>query len=131
MAANDHMKSLRINPPAPLRSQKEAALLYYRLIASVYGIHLSDMELFLLAHTALWGTISTPPARSSFIEEHHSSKASLNNLVSRLQKRGLLVKDSNLKIRVRPEIMVDFQKDQYRFNINVSVSSAWTTAINS
>lgn len=115
-------KSLKIKRAVP--SQAEAALLYYRLVCAVYDIHLPYKQLCLLAHTAIWGTISTPPARKEFVELYDSSYDSLNNMLSQLQKKKLLVKDKQHKIRVRPDLAkMNFDSSRYLFNINVELDA--------
>lgn len=108
--------------PIDVKSQKEAAFLYYKMIFSLYDIHLAPMHLNLLVYTALYGTISTPPAREAFLKDFEgTSKASMGNIISQLQKRKLLIKDKNLKIRVRPDLDLSFKYDSYQVKINFNL----------
>lgn len=109
-------------------SQLDAAKKYYWLLSVIYDIHLTPMEIALLAHTALWGTISTPPAQKDFLKHWSSctnrkttSKASLNNVVSQLQQKGLLVKDSYMKIRVNPQLGLRMGAGEYKFIVNLEI----------
>lgn len=109
-------------------NQKEVAKAYYGFMCALHGIHLTPMQLDLLAHTAIYGTISTPPAREAFLNEHKgdkdhkgTSKASMYNLISSLQQMGMLVKDKNLKIRVRPDLNMSFDKDVYLFGVKLNI----------
>lgn len=101
-------------------THKEIASIYYKLIGALYNIHLTDMELGVMMYTSIYGTISTPPAREEFIKEYNSSKASLHNIISRLQKRKLLIKDEFNKIRIRPELCL-LTDDSYQFKIILSI----------
>lgn len=96
----------------------EIAVRYYGIISVLNNLGLTERQVELLAHIAIKGTISTVPSRDEFILLTGSSRASINNMTSRLMKRGLLVKD-NGKIRVNPLIYIDFTKSNFIFQINL------------
>lgn len=102
-------------------SQKEMASIYFKIIGILKDITLTPMELNVLVHTALNGTITSPPVRESFIEEHKSSNASLNNYISKLQEKELLTKDERLKIRINPKFMKTFDKDEYNLTLKFKI----------
>ena len=117
--ADSKINNMTIGKSKP--SQKEMAKTYFKIIALLKDISLAPMDINLLAHTALNGTITSPPVRASFIEEYDSSNASINNYVSTLQKKGLLVKDEQLKIRINPKIMKTFDKDEYNLTLKFKI----------
>lgn len=74
------------------------------------NLHVTNNELNLVAFSAVMGTISTPPIRKQFCEEFDVSAGSVYNMVAKLQKGSILVKDKDNKIRVNPTILPDFTK---------------------
>lgn len=103
-------------------TQEQIAAAYFRMVCGLYGVHISPTEAIVLAYTAIYQTISTPPAREAFVRDNDSSLASLGNFVSKLQQKKLLYKDSNRKIRVIPSLnKLIFDKTYYQFKINMEV----------
>lgn len=112
------MKGVEITIKRRVENQREAALTYFRVINALYDLKLSKSFISLLAHCAIYGTISTPPAREAFIRENASSVRSVYNMVAKLQKKGLMVKEKG-KIRVAPKLMQGFDKSNYLLKINL------------
>lgn len=71
-------------------------------------MHLEKRQIELVAFCAINGTISSPPVKAAFISQFKSSKGGVNNIISDLQKLGILVKDEYKKIRLAPSIRMDF-----------------------
>ena len=86
-----------------------AAVAYYRTICAVNNIPISKKQVYLLAFTAIKGSITNPAAREEFCTVYRSSKATVNNMISSLKKKGLFVKENN-KIRINPIISLDFNQ---------------------
>jgi hypothetical protein len=104
-------QKIRKTYPSPL----EVALIYYQMVAIMNGIHLTTRQLQLVAFTAVKGSISAGGAREEFIKMFKSSRATVNNMISDLQKdemHRLLVKSGGRagKITVNPRILLDFSK---------------------
>lgn len=97
----------------------EIAVRYYGILNVLNNLGLTARMVQLLAHTAIKGTISTVPSKQEFIDATGSSKASVNNMTSRMIKMGLMVKDENKKIRVNPVINLDFTQENFMFQINL------------
>ena len=97
----------------------EIAVRYYGILNVVNSLGLTDRMVQLLAHTAIKGTISTVTSKEEFIGTTGSSKASVNNMTSKMIKMGLMVKDQNKKIRVNPVINLDFTQENFMFQINL------------
>jgi hypothetical protein len=82
---------------------------YYSIISELNNLNLTERETQLLAFTAQRGTISSLSAKSEFCRIFGSSLATINNMISKLTKVGLLVK-INRKTKVNPKITPDFSK---------------------
>lgn len=104
----------------------EIALKYYSIILKLNNIPIPNRELELLAFIAVRGTISSPSARDEFIKQFQSTPGTINNMISKLSKLGLIVKQ-NSKYRVRPSINIDFTNKKYIFNITIKLKGNDTT----
>lgn len=96
-------------------SRKEPSVLemaqrYYSIISAVNGLNLTKRELQLLAFTALKGNMSYANIRREFCELFDSSEPTINNMISKLKRSRLLIKEGS-KIKVNPVISLDFSKD--------------------
>jgi hypothetical protein len=71
---------------------------------------LTQREIQLIAFTAIKGNISYANIRKEFCEKYGTSSATINNIISKLKKIGVLVKDGT-KVKVKPVIILNFDKD--------------------
>jgi hypothetical protein len=78
---------------------------------------LTEREVQLEAFTAIKGNISYKNIRNEFCEKYKSSAPTINNIISKLKKIGVLVKDGS-KIKVNPVITLNFEND-IKLEINV------------
>ena len=85
----------------------DRAIAYYSMISVLNQFSLTTRELQLLAFTALRGSITNPAAREDFCQTYKTSQATINNIISKLRKLKLFVKEQN-KIRVHPALALDF-----------------------
>ena len=83
---------------------------YYSLLSAVNNLHLTQREIQLIAFTAIKGNISYANIRKEFCEKHGTTSPTINNIISKLKKMGILVKDGT-KVKVNPVILLDFTKD--------------------
>lgn len=83
---------------------------YYSILSALNDLQLTRREIELIAYTAVRGTISYANTRAEFCKKYGTTTATINNIVSKLKKVGIFVKESG-KIRVNPVIVVDFRKD--------------------
>jgi len=83
---------------------------YYSLLSAISNTNLTEREIQLVAFTAIKGNISYSSHRDEFIETYKSSSPTINNIISKLKKVGLLIKDGG-KIKVNPQYLLDFNKD--------------------
>jgi len=92
------------------------AYTYYSIINSLNNLKLTKKQIELLSFTAIRGTISSPTAKTEFIRLYGSSVDSINNMISQLYKRKLLIKE-NSKIKVNSVILPDFVNSEIILNI--------------
>jgi len=71
---------------------------------------LTEREVQLIAFTAIKGNISYANVRAEFCEKYKSSPPTINNIISKLKRIGVFVKDGT-KVKVNPVIILDFDKD--------------------
>lgn len=83
---------------------------YYSILSAINNLGLTKREIELVAYTAVKGTISYANVRTQFCERYNTTTATINNIVSKLKKIGIFVKESG-KVKVNPVIVVDFQKN--------------------
>lgn len=82
---------------------------YYAILSVINDLELTKRELQLIAFTAMRGNMSYKEYREEFCSMYKSSSPSINNMISKLKKSNILVKDNN-KIKVHPKIQLDFSK---------------------
>jgi len=83
---------------------------YYSILSAINNLSLTKREIELVAFTAVKGTISYANTRTQFCERYNTTTATINNIVSKLKKLGIFIKESG-KVRVNPIIVVDFKKN--------------------
>jgi hypothetical protein len=64
----------------------------------------------LISFTAIKGNISYANIRAEFCTKYESSPPTINNMISKLKKMGILIKDGT-KIKVNPVIILNFDND--------------------
>ena len=98
------------------KEKRESAITYFRLLSAYNDIKISEAEIKLLAHISMYKGIVTGPCKTSFIESNNSSMASVDNLISKLKKKKLVIKEDNT-IMIRPVINLDFvNNDNFIFS---------------
>ena len=90
---------------------------YYGIISAINDLGLTPREIQLISFTAVRGNMSYANIREDFCETYKTSSPTINNIISRLKKKGVLVKDRG-KIKVHPNIVFDF-KQGVRMEINL------------
>ena len=83
---------------------------YYGVMSAVNSLSLTERELQLVAFTAVKGNISYKNIREEFCEKYKSSAPTINNLISKLKKLGVFVKEGS-KVKVNPLINLNFEND--------------------
>lgn len=79
---------------------------YFSIISIINNLKLNNRQIELLAFVNIKGTISPKTFRDEFVTLFKSSTNTLNNLISQLQRKKLLVKDDNGKIRINNSLKV-------------------------
>jgi hypothetical protein len=76
----------------------------------VNDLKLTRREIQLIAFAAIKGNISYANIRKEFCERYDSTPPAINNIISKLKKMGVFVKDGT-KVKVNPVILLNFDKD--------------------
>jgi len=87
----------------------EQAQYYYSVISALNKLYLTEREIQLVAFSAVRGSISFARVREDFCTIYHSSFPTINNMVSKLKKSYVLIKQGK-QIVVNPLIALDFSK---------------------
>ena len=83
---------------------------YYRILSAINDLKLTNREVQLIAFAAIKGNISYANIRKEFCERYESTAPAINNIISKLKKMGVFVKDGT-KVKVNPLILLNFEKD--------------------
>lgn len=83
---------------------------YYTILSAVNNLNLTTREIQLVAFTAIKGNISYANIRQEFCEIYKTTSPTINNIISKLKKINVLVKDGT-KVKVNNMIVLDFTKD--------------------
>ena len=83
---------------------------YYSVLFTINDLHLTEREIQLIAFTAIKGNITYANVREEFCKTYKSTSPTINNIVSKLKRIGVFIKE-NGKVKVNPKIIIDFQKD--------------------
>ena len=83
---------------------------YYTILSAINNLKLTQRELQLIAFTAIRGNISYANIRKDFCEKYGTTNPSINNIISRLKKLGVLIKDGS-KVKVNSQILLNFEND--------------------
>jgi hypothetical protein len=83
---------------------------YYSILFTINNLHLTEREIQLIAFTAIKGNITYANVREEFCKTYNSTSPTINNIVSKLKKLGIFIKE-NGKVKVNPKIIIDFHKD--------------------
>lgn len=88
----------------------EIAMKYYSILSAINSLNLTEREIQLISFTAIKGNITYANVREEFCKTYNSTSPSINNIISKLKKIGIFIKE-NGKVKVNPIIVIDFKKD--------------------
>lgn len=88
----------------------ELAIKYYSILSAINNLHLTEREIQLVAFTAIKGNITYANVREEFCKTYNSTSPSINNIISKLKKVGIFIKE-NGKVKINPIISIDFKND--------------------
>lgn len=94
----------------PETTSMSVAQKYFSILSAISNVSLTEREIQLLAFTAIKGNMSYSSNREEFCTTYKSSSPTINNIISRLKKLGLLIKEGG-KIKVHPQHILQFDKD--------------------
>ncbi len=83
---------------------------YYNILSAINGLKLTQREVQLVAFTAIKGNLSYADYRNEFCTLHNTTNPTINNIISRLKKIGVLIKKEG-KVKVNSIINIDFTAD--------------------
>lgn len=83
---------------------------YYSILSTINDLHLTTREIQLVAFTAIRGNISYSSIREDFCKRYNSTSPTINNIISKLKKISVFVKDGS-KIKVNPVIVLNFNNN--------------------
>jgi hypothetical protein len=83
---------------------------YYSVLSTINNLKLTQREIQLVAFTAIRGNISYSSIREDFCNKYNSTSPTINNIISKLKRIGVFVKDGS-KIKVNPVIILNFSND--------------------
>lgn len=84
---------------------------YYSLLSAFNDMRLTEREIQLISYTAIHGDMSYIGHREGFCEKYSTSLPTINNIIAKLKKMGVLIKDKNKRIRVAPVILLNFKDE--------------------
>jgi hypothetical protein len=83
---------------------------YYSMLSTINDLKLTQREVQLVAFTAIRGNISYSNIREDFCKKYNSTSPTINNIISKLKRIGVFVKDGS-KIKVNPMILLPFSEN--------------------
>jgi hypothetical protein len=83
---------------------------YYSMLSTINDLKLTQREIQLVAFTAIRGNISYSSIREDFCKKYNSTSPTINNIISKLKRIGVFVKDGS-KIKVNPVILLPFSEN--------------------
>lgn len=89
------------------QSHFEVAKKYYSILFDINNLNVTKNELELVAFIAVYGSISIKDNREAFKQGFGVSSASIYNMVSKLKKLDILIKEKN-KVLIHPTLLPDF-----------------------
>ena len=90
-----------------LQNDTDVSYRYYSILSALNDLELTEREIQLMSFIAVSGSISVPSNREKFCNTYSTTGATVNNMVSKLKKRNLLLKKDG-KIIVNNLISLDF-----------------------
>jgi hypothetical protein len=95
-----------------LPTDSDIAEKYFSLISTINDLQLTMREVQLLGYmaTCFPGSITDQVHKEEFCKRFSTTSPTINNIVSRLKRLGILVKVNN-RIVIVPVLSLDFKKD--------------------
>jgi len=113
----EKLKSIRQILRKNVKDEYEKAERYFSIISVINDLNLTSREIQLIAFTAIKGNISYANYKEEFVKKYNSSLATVGNIVCKLKKMKVFVKDGD-KVKVNPVLKLDFNL-QLLLEINI------------
>ena len=91
---------------------------YYAILSAINDLKLTQREIQLIAFAVVKGNLSYKHFREEFCTKHNTTNPTINNIISKLKRIGVLVKDGS-KIKVNPVIRLNFN-DEVRLEVKMN-----------
>lgn len=104
-------------------SKLEVAKRYYSMVFSIYNIPVTNQELLFVSFLSINGSLFTSALRDNFISEYKVSKAAIYNMISKLKKLQVLIKEPNKKIYINKPIRVDYTSGSITLKVKLKVET--------
>lgn len=99
------LQKILINDKHPLK----IAEIYFAIMSVLNDLHLAKKEIQLMAFTTINGGIGSYAKRKEFVKKYDSSLATVGNIISKLNKNNLLIKNKRI-IVVNKALLQNFDK---------------------
>lgn len=96
---------------------------YYAILSVINNLKLTQREVQLIAFTALKGNMSYKHIREEFCLNYGTTSPTINNMISKLKKLNVFVKD-RAKIKVNPVIILPFGQADITLEIKLNNGKA-------
>lgn len=105
------------------KSELGAYIVYYEIVAILYRLPITKKEILFLAYLGYKGNTYNAKIRDSFVKEHKMSQASIYNMILKLKKYKLLIKE-NKKTSINRSLIVPADNlTKMNFNISLSIEN--------
>ena len=74
---------------------------YYGILSVINKLNLTEREIQLVAFTAVKGNITYGNVRDEFCKRYNTSTSTINNIISKLKKMGVFIKEQG-KVKINP-----------------------------
>lgn len=96
---------------------------YYAILSVINNLKLTQREIQLIAFTALKGNMSYKHIREEFCLKYGTTSPTINNMISKLKRLNIFVKD-RAKIKVNPIIILPFAQAEIVLEIKLNNGKA-------
>jgi hypothetical protein len=83
---------------------------YYSILSAINSLGLTQREIQLVSFTAIKGNITYANVREEFCKRYNTTSPTINNIISKLKKLGIFIKESG-KVKINPILIIDFDKN--------------------
>lgn len=100
----------------------QRAEMYYSVLSLINNLKLTKGEINLVAFAAVKGNISNGNVRAEYCKNYNTTESVIGNVITKLKKLSIFVKDEKKKTIVNPKIVLEFSNN-IQLGINFIQSS--------